>query len=285
MQDLNTIRQGAVLTSLTIRKWGNSKLDKGASASIAASSGASPEFARVTKTLLSKQFIDPLNKLLNKARSDFYEVTLPWTDNGWRLLPVGKLNDLQQAIDNHKIDLDNLLRQSLIDYAYQVQNAQRELGTLFDPDDYPSTSEIAAKYSIEVQMMPVPSEGDFRLSVAGDVAEAIREQAREQYAACAARSMQHIWHSVGELLTLVHERLNSSDGRFTSIFPKLMDMVDGLDELNVGQDPELQRLQREAKRRLSALRDPKAIKTDEPARKQAAQDVKSVIDDFEGMWG
>ena len=281
----NTIRQGAVLAALTISKWGNSKQDKRASAKLAREMGAKLGEVRAQKSLLSDDFVKPLNTLLNKARADFHAATLPWTDNGWRLLPVGKLTSINEAIADAQQSLNDLLRETLRDYAYEVQRRQSDLGAAFNPADYPSTAEIQSKYRIKIGMMPVPSDDDFRLAVAGDVADAIRDQAREQYTESARRAVQSVWASVGELLTLVHERLLSSDGRFTSIFPKLIDLIDGLDVLNITNDPELSRLKTEASKRLTILRDPQSIKKDDAGRKQAAADVQSVIDDFAGMWG
>lgn len=280
----HTIANTAVLATLSISRWSGRKFDKDASDELNISKHASKDAARVNKLLVSGQLLGPVNRHLSKVRAHFYANTLPWDDNGSRVLPANKLWDMQRYMQEAKVTLQELLRDVLRQYAHEVSNNCSRMGDLFNPNDYPSTGTIQSKYGIHMRVMPIPTEDDFRVSFTEEHARAIREQVQSDLADMTQNAVEHIWESMGEMLTTVRDRLRSSDGRFTSIFDNLNRMVDDLSALNVTCDPKIEELQRTAQKRLLALRDPKALKADDAGREQAASDIDDVLKQFDGMW-
>lgn len=284
----HTIAKTACLATLNISRWSGRKYDATATAEYTASKHASSDAARINKLLVSGKLITPLNRHLSQVRAHFYTNTLPWGDNGDRVLPALKVEDMYEYMADAKQKLDKHLKAFLANYAQEVRDSHARLGDLFDPSDYPSTNEIEAKYGLKFSCKPIPMDGDFRIDFSGITGDAIREQMRNDYAREVDRmthdAVEHIWHQVGDMLSKVKDRLESSDGRFTSIFDNLNRMIGELGVLNITDDTQLHQLQTEARKKLVALQDPKAIKRDPDARKAAASDVQDVIDKFAGMW-
>lgn len=281
----HSLANSAVLATLNINQWSGRKFDRSATDELNRSKHAAADAARVNKLIVSGSLIGPLRKHLNQVRQQFYADTLPWTDKGARVLPADKLMGMYQTIADARTEMQRLLHEFLRDYAHEVQKSSARLGDLFDPSDYPSTGEIQAKFSIDFSVMPVPTEDDFRVAFTEGQAEQIKQQVRDDLDKLTGRAMQHIWTSAGNLLREVRDRLRSSDGRFTSIFDNLAAHIEGLADLNVTNDPQIDALADSTRKLLLPLRDKAALRGDDAARESTAQEIDAVLDRFDGMWG
>src|ERR1700758_1805880 len=77
----------AMLCSLSISMWSARKHDPEASEEIAFRHGARPDAGRYHKVLLPKEALAEIQKIVSEARQKHYFVTLPWGDDGYRVLP------------------------------------------------------------------------------------------------------------------------------------------------------------------------------------------------------
>ncbi len=82
------IQNSAVLVDLNISVWTGRKMDKKVSDEIGAVKNAKANAGNYHKKLLAgTDRLDDLQKLVSAIRIWHYEQTLPWSDNGSRLLP------------------------------------------------------------------------------------------------------------------------------------------------------------------------------------------------------
>jgi hypothetical protein len=77
----------AMLCALSISMWSAQKHDREASEEIATRHGAQVDAGRYHKVLLPKQALAEIRRIVSDARSEHYFMTLPWDDNGYRVLP------------------------------------------------------------------------------------------------------------------------------------------------------------------------------------------------------
>jgi hypothetical protein len=77
----------AMLCSLSISVWSARKHDPDASEEIAARHGAQSDAGRYHKMLLPKAALAKIQKIVSEARQEHCFMTLPWDDNGYRVLP------------------------------------------------------------------------------------------------------------------------------------------------------------------------------------------------------
>jgi hypothetical protein len=78
----------AMLCALSISMWSARKQDAEASEEIAQRHGAQSDAGRYHKVLLPKKALAEIRKIASEARQLHYFMTLPWDDNGYRVLPA-----------------------------------------------------------------------------------------------------------------------------------------------------------------------------------------------------
>src|SRR6266704_6097519 len=83
----------AMLCSLSISMWSAQKHDPEASEEIAQRHGAQADAGRYHKVLLPKEALTEIHKIVSEARQEHYFMTLPWDDNGYRVLPAAAYMD------------------------------------------------------------------------------------------------------------------------------------------------------------------------------------------------
>ena len=82
------ISDKAMLICLHITMWTARKHDKRVSEEVAQSHEATTNAGRYNKHLLDQaEKLEELRTLAGQIRQYFYKVTLPWSDEGYRLLP------------------------------------------------------------------------------------------------------------------------------------------------------------------------------------------------------
>ena len=89
------ITERAMLAAVHIRIWTAVKHDRKISRDVASQHGAHRDAGRYNKQLLrGEDKLDDLRTLAGQIRQYFYKITLPWSDEGFRLLPSNFYFDL-----------------------------------------------------------------------------------------------------------------------------------------------------------------------------------------------
>src|ERR1700758_464437 len=149
-----TLSTRAMLCSLSISQWSASKQDREASEEIAAHHGAQPDVGRYKKLLIPKETLTEVHRIAGEARREHYFMTLPWDDNGYRVLPAAVYTE-------HTEKLREYSRQ----FMAAVEVFAARLGGLFRAEDYPTSKEILEKFGFETKVMPLRDADDFRVSL------------------------------------------------------------------------------------------------------------------------
>lgn len=280
------IARTAMLTALHISQWSARKFDKSASSDLNLQKRAK-DVARVNKLLVAGDAIKPIQQLATAVRQEYYKRTLPWGDNGERVMPAKMYQDWMLWYDEQRSAFDQLVDEfAATTYREQVRDAAYRMGDLFDLSDYPRPSEVRLKFSMRFDVRPIPTQDDFRVDISADLDKVLRQQVADDLDRLTGETMRHLWSQVGEMLTNIADRLADPDARFrVALLENFTELVDDLDKLNIADDPELHRLQDTARKQLMALRDPKAMREDKPARAAAAAEARKLADEFSGMWG
>jgi len=127
-----------MLCTLSIRMWSARKHDPDASQEIARRHGAQADAGRYHKVLLPKAALAEIQKIVSDARQEHYFMTLPWDDNGYRVLPAAAYMDHMEKMRELSNRFTPAVEAVAHEFGKLVEAAKVRLGGLFRPEDYPA---------------------------------------------------------------------------------------------------------------------------------------------------
>jgi hypothetical protein len=208
MENTISIASSAMLVEMSISTWTARKLDKKVSAEVDASKGTKTQAGNYNKNLLAGTgFLDTIVKYAANARSWHISQTLPWSDNGLRLLPTSNFMNYTKQRNLLEENYMALVDKFLIAYPNLVSAAAFQLGDLFDRDEYPSVEKIANKFKFHVNFLPVPMAGDFRIDINEEAKNDIISSCNVAYEERLNNAMRDAWSRLHDCLTRMSDRL------------------------------------------------------------------------------
>lgn len=272
-----TLHNSAMLASLNISQWTARKYDKKVSAEVERAHAAK-DAGRFNKMLVGKEALEAISKIGTAARSYHYKVTLPWGDNGERLLPAMLFQEYADAINAYRDSFDARVREFVRDYPQLKVDAIKRLGSMYDPQDYPAVDDIANRFSINVEFTPVPTANDFRVNLNEEYVDSIRRDMERRMESRQKEAMQHCWSRVREVVSHIHERLADKDKTFRdTLISNAQELLAILPALNITGDQELNRVAEEVRTLLVA---PDRLRQDETLRSQTADRAAEILAKF-----
>ena len=103
------------------------------------------------QALLPKEALAEVQKIVSDARQEHYFMTLPWDDNGYRVLPSTPYMDHTEKMRELANRFNPAVEALAPEFESLVEQARVRLGGLFRPEDYPvarttATRDLASKY-------------------------------------------------------------------------------------------------------------------------------------------
>lgn len=272
------IQNSAVLVDLNISVWTGRKMDKRVSEQVDASNNTKTRAGNYHKKLLAgTEALDSLHKVVNAVRQWHYGNTLPWADNGTRLLPMANFFDYKAMAGDFRTMFYSTADEFCAEYPNLVSAAAFTLGDLFNADDYPSVESIRGKNKFHIVYSPVPDVGDFRVDIPNEYREELQKISDERTAA----AMKDAWDRLHECLTHMSNKLVGGEKQVfrDTLVTNATDLCSVLTRLNVTNDPKLEHARRELEKALVGV-DAKELRKNEAVR----IDVKARVDEILGMF-
>ena len=277
-----SISSAAVLVELSISTWTGRKLDKRASEEVTTSKHAQKGTANVNKKILGDcAELDAVQKFAANVRNAHYAMTLPWSDTGLRLLTTKNYFGYQQQLTALQAEFNNLVEKFLAAYGWEVGQAQVRLGALFNANDYPSADSIRDKFKFNINYMPVPEAGDFRLDVSNEANKQLAEHYNNYYQTQLKTAMQDVWTRAHSALSKMSERLDYADHQTKKIFrdslvDNVLEVVELMDTCNITGDTHMSAIKTKLRDALSGVT-PDALRQDEYYRLETKRKVDEAI--------
>lgn len=277
-----------MVVNLQLGTWVGQRLDKAASQRVVEEANAAAGAARVNKHLISDEAMKAIKQAQNAVRTHFYTGTLPWKDNGDRVL---SRKAYMRFIQRHE-ELTTAFYTAVDEFCTKVYPAEREkaefrMGELFNPDDYPSARAIRQRFYVHLDIDPVAEAGDFRVQMDAGHADAIKASIEQALTDRVGRAMGHVWDRLAEVLGNFAERTKSGDGIRVELVQNLREIVDLLPEMNITNDAQLEGIRQQIEKRLIGY-EAADLRKDDTARAKAAKDAQAIMDQMKGFmnaWG
>ena len=288
--NLNT---DAMLASVRITAWSGRVYDRQASNHVAVHHDAAASAGRYNKRLLPKAAFAALTATMSNARSTHYEQTLPWDDQGARLLTVANYEHYTKLLDALRERMIRERARFIGDYEDNVEQARLDLGKLFRIEDYPSKEALQGKFGIRYRITPVQNADQFMAKLASDDVHRVKRDIEHQIEERLHDAVGDLYRRLGEAIERVSQRLqNDEKGKplvfRDSMIENIRDLVDVVPRLNIFGDDDLARLCEEVKDRIASV-EPDSLRPsgnfDPLARAQVKRDADALMEKFAGYFG
>ena len=279
------ITERAMLAAIHISIWTAVKHDRKISRDVASQHGAHQGAGRYNKQLLrGADKLDDLRTLAGQIRQYFYKVTLPWSDEGFRLLPSNFYFDLMERMREFEAGFEQGVESFLAVYPQYIDQVRPELNGLFREADYPSAEKLRAKFGVKLEILPIPSGADFRVQMSAEEQARVSREIDANVRQSLARGTEDLWKRLREVVSHLLDRLNEPESRFHgSLVTNIFDLVEILPRLNVQGDEDLNRFAEQVKQRLCS-HSAQDLKKHDLLRVTTAADAANIVAEMDGLF-
>ena len=275
----------ALLVELNVSQWTARKLDRSTTDELVSNKHAQAKgAARVNKNLFAgRSELEVVGQHVTETRSFVYDNTLPWSDSGIRLLPSAKFMDFNAHLQQAEDKFYGLVTEFVTVYPSLITAQAMALGDMFNRNDYPNPNDIEHRFNFNVNYMPVPASGDFRVDIGNEAQEELRKKLssladeRVEYAMkdIKGRLLDHL-KRMSDRLSIDYVSGEAKPRKFhDSLLDGAHDLCDLASSLNIINDPQLDEARKALKKAIGGI-DVKDLRKDVGAR----TDVKTQVDDI-----
>ena len=278
------ITERAMLAAVHISIWTAVKHDRKVSRDVADQHGAHQSAGRYNKQLLhGADKLDELRTLAGQVRQYFYKITLPWSDEGFRLLPSNLYFDLMARMREFEAAFEQGVESFLDVYPQYIEQVRPELNGLFREQDYPAADKLRKKFGVRLEILPIPSGADFRVQMSEEEQARVCREIDANVRQSLSRGTEDLWKRLREVVAHMVDRLNEPESRYhTTLVTNVFDLVEILPRLNVNGDAELNRFADQIREKLCNY-SAQDLKKHELIRAATASDAAEIVAEMDSV--
>lgn len=274
-----------MVVDLHVGVWLGQRLDRDITDRVVREESAQSDALRVNKHLIPKAVLHPITSSGAAIRKHFHQRTIPWNDNGSRLLTrIGYQKFLQEHVvlrDTFRQAVDQFLS---TDYDTARDQAAFRMGRAFKADDYPSVNELRPRFYANVEIAPVASSENFLVQLEDAETARIREDIDQRTTQRVEAARTDVWNRATGIIEHFATRLIADTGLRTSTIENIQKFAEVLPSLNVIGEPELDAVAE----KLNALVEPLTadeLRKDKQASERISGEARAILDEMKGFMG
>lgn len=219
----------------------------------------------------------------NKLRVWFFNNSVPWDQNAYRLIPNSKLAELDDLYNKTIIEQSKLEKIFLDNYERDLPKQKVELGQLYDMIKFPKREHFRNRIRIERNEIPVPSPGD-------DPRAGWSEEQRNEYRAhveneqklAVNKALIDVAERVAKTVGHVYEKMSNYNGTKKGAFrdstiENCKELSSLISTLNINSDPAIEGIRREIDSKLCKYT-PDEIREDKRKQEEVRDASADILD-------
>jgi hypothetical protein len=281
-----SLSERAMLVSLNIRRWAAALTDKKITAEVASHHAVNEKRAgryRKNAIDIKAPTFEAVGSAASELRNKHYFYTLPWSQDGARILPAAMFEEYSTETRTLRAVLDRAVAAFVEDYPALKRAARLELNGMYNEEDYPTN--IAAKFGVDVVMMPLPDAEDFRATLSAAAVAEIKQGIAAELQNTMQVAMREPYERLYTHISRMVARLSDQNGVFRdTLVTGLSDLCAVLPGLNLTNDPQLEDLRQRAERMIANI-DPQELRDVPAVRRNVARQAAEIKHLMAGYMG
>jgi len=283
---MSKLAERAMLSSLHIKSWSGMMVDREVTDSVNADFKAEKEAGRYNKRLVKASFFSGVSTAHSNARKVHRLYTLPWEDDGTRILSNTGYIEYTKKMRDCRIAIEKEVKAFLDDLPNAIKEGKTRLGDMFNQDDYPDVSVLETKFDFDVEVKPLPQAQDFRAKLSDESTKAIIKDIERRTNERLENAMKDVFGRVEGLVRHMTEKLKayvpSKDGNkaegtiHSSLVYNIDELVNLIPVLNVTDDPRITELAKQLRSDL-VEHSPEILRADNKVRAETISKADKIL--------
>jgi hypothetical protein len=250
------ISKECLIVNICVSTWQGQKLDRELTAKTETTAKAKAGTLRVTKYVVPSESLKGITNAIGRVRRHLERETLPWRDNGDRLLTRKNypkfIEHHSKLVHEHDKEVDDFLVNK---YPEALEQAEFRMVDAYNPADYPTVSELRRRFAITLDVEAVAKAFDVRLQ---DNMGAIQQRVNTAVA--------QLWKRLEEPLVHFTNKMTSTNEDETfkaATLNNLKNMAEFVGQMNFTGDEALEAIREEIEATLVGYEAEKLRKDDQ----------------------
>ncbi len=272
---------------LSISRWGARKYDHKISKDVAEEHKTTENAGRYNKNLLpfDADSHKKVYQAIGQAKDEHYTQTLPWTDEGWRILAATNYMAYTEAMRKHRSNFEKAVAAFLSKYPELHRKAKEGNPSMYRAEDYPSVDQLKYKYAFNLRVIPMPDPQDFRVSLGSDEVKQIRSQIERDTFDAVQEAVKDLYSRLHKAVHHMQEKLSTKEPRlYNSMVGNLRELCELVPRLNFTNDPKLEELRAQIEKAL-VIHEVEELREDKKLRGKVAKSAAKIEADIAAFMG
>lgn len=282
---MKSLRDKAMLVKFTDSVWMGQRRDSAVQKKISETYETKGKRGYFNKLLVPKDTLEARIQKGLEARRFHNSNTLPWLDDGVRVLPAANFQNYIAGMRQREAEAKAAEQAIYKNWEEIKRTGMILLGKMANPADYPTLEQLKSKFAFSLIILPLPETADWRIDVPKKELADLQHNAELALAQVQESFVQEMWERLSDVVGHCQERLAKDDATFrNSLFDNIKKMVELLPKLNVVSNPQVEAMRKEIEAKL-AKQTPDEVRADPGLRKKVAQDAAAIMKKMRGYMG
>ena len=183
----------------------------------------------------NSKHVNTLNNIYQSMYLYHINHSLPWMDEGFRIISGEHCLGYMECINNFQEQLNVTLRDMGYVYPEMVKEDLARLKGMGNENDYPTYDKFKEAWKVDVKFRPVPQSADYRVAIPQE----IKDTLEGDLSRLSQESLSLVKQNIVAAFNHAHEQLQKADGE-RRIFQSMLDNINNLlarvPKLNVCND-------------------------------------------------
>ena len=270
------LTERALLVSLHLGSYTGKRIDRDVTEEAAESHNADPkDSGSYSKQLLSKKALRPVLSKVALVRQTHRTLTLPWDEDA-RILAANGYLHYTKVMRDGRLAVEEAAKTLAKQLPEWIDEAKVRLGSMYDATEYPSSDEILKRFTVDVEIKPIPEASDFRTKLSDATVKAVTKDIERRINDRLKAAMSDIFERVVDVTSKMADKLaayEGGEGQKGAFRDSLVYNVTALAELipnlNISGDERLDKLAQELLKSCGTHA-PELLRSDANLRKQTS---------------
>ena len=281
------LSEKALLATLSVGMWTGRKLRRDVSNYVTESRGAEKDSGRFWLRLIGRPALKEFYDLEREARQFHRMNTLAWGYDGTGVVPSEQYAKYAAAMRKFREKWETAKRKFTPEYPKRVEeDKKRRLGKFFKPEDYPEVNDVLRRFHFDIEVLPLPEVGDFRVSLSDEETKRARHEIEVTINTRLEEGLRGLWERIGEALGRLVRVLGAEKPRiYDTLLGNLQELVEAVGHLNITGNKGLTEMRNALQKQLCSSFKTGDLREDEATRKKALKTAKALMKKMAGYTG